>query len=104
MNLFVLDIKMITTNLTPTNLYISESEFNNLVSIAEQEWEHDNNQNPKHKEPFVQYWIRVSPEFVDPDYILQLKYSYINAGWRTVNVEWVEDRTTSLMVFLSMNK
>lgn len=37
MNLFILDIKMITTNLTPANLYISESEFNNLVSIAEQE-------------------------------------------------------------------
>ena len=92
---------MIKTNLTPTNLYISESEFNNLVSAAEQEW-YDNNQKSKHKERCVQYWIHTSHELVNPDYVKQLKDSYKNAGWRIVKVEWVNDRTTALMVFLSM--
>ena len=94
---------MINTNLTPTNLYISESEFNNLVSAAEQEW-YDNNQKSKHKERCVQYWIHTSPELVNPDYVKQLKDSYTNAGWRIVKIEWVNDRTTALMVFLSMTQ
>ena len=99
----MLDIKMIKTNLTPANLYISESEFNNLVSAAEQEW-YVNNQQSKCKEKCVQYWINISPELVNPDYIKELKESYTNAGWDIVRVKWITDRRTTLMVFLSMSK
>ena len=93
----------IKTSLTPANLFLNETEFNTLVANAEQKWIEDN-QNSKYKEGSIRYWIRISPENVNPIHIEALKQSYENAGWANVELTWVDDRTTSLMVFLSMNK
>lgn len=92
----------IKTSLTPANLFLSETAFNTLVANAEQKWIEDN-QNSKYKERSIRYWIRISPENVNPIHIEALKKSYENAGWDNVEVTWVHDRTTTLMVFLSMN-
>lgn len=89
----------IKTSLTPANLFLSLREFNTLVANAEQKWIEDN----QYKESSIRYWIRISPQNVNPVYIEALKKSYENAGWNKVEVKWVNDRTTSLMVFLSMN-
>lgn len=93
----------IKTTLTPANLFLSETAFNTLVANAEQKWVEDN-QNSKYKESSVRYWIRISRENVNPIHIEALKKSYEDAGWAKVEIIWVEDRTTSLMVFLSMTK
>lgn len=93
----------IKTTLTPTDLYISDVEFNNLVFQAEQEWL-TKYENSKTKERCVQYWIKVSQENVNPIHVNRLRESYEKAGWSKVEITWIEDRTTSLMVFLSMNK
>ena len=95
-------IRTIKTELTPADLYMSDVEFNNLVSQAEYEW-HTKYENSKTKERCVQYWIKVSQENVNPIHVEQLKESYEAVGWDKVEVTWVHDRTTSLMVFLSMN-
>ena len=92
----------IKTSLTLANLFLSETAFNTLVANAEQKWIEDN-QNSKYKERSIRYWIRISPENVNPIHIEALKKSYENAGWDNVEVTWVHDRTTTLMVFLSMN-
>lgn len=95
--------RIIKTELTPANLYISDAEFNSLVFEAEFQWR-SNYEKSKTKESCVQYWIKISPEKVNPTHIEQLKDSYKDAGWDNVEVTWVHDRTTSLMVYLSMNK
>jgi hypothetical protein len=95
-------IRTIKTELTPGDLYMSDVEFNNLVFQAEQNWL-TKYENSKTKESCVQYWIKVSSEKVNPIHIKQLKDSYKEAGWDNVEVTWVNDRTTSLMVCLSMN-
>ena len=90
---------MIRTTLTPANLYISEYAFNNLVYAAEQKW-YSNNQKSTRNDRCVQYWIDITPEMVNPEYIKQLKDSYTKAGWGIVRIEWVNNETT-LMVFLA---
>ena len=90
---------MIKTTLTPNELYISEYAFNNLVYAAEQKW-YSNNQKSTRNDSCVQYWIDITPELVNPEYLKQLKDSYTNAGWGIVRIEWVNNRTT-LMVFLA---
>lgn len=97
-----MNIRTIKTELTPANLFISDVEFNNLVFEAEYQWR-SNYEKSKSKENCVQYWIKISPEKVNPIHIEQLKESYKEAGWDKVEVTWVNDRTTSLMVWLSMN-
>lgn len=95
-------IKTIKTELTPADLYMSDVEFNNLVFQVEQNWL-TKYENSKTKERCVQYWIKISPEKVNPIHVKQLRESYKDAGWDNVEVTWVNDRTTSLMVLLSMN-
>ena len=92
----------IKTSLTPANLFLSKTEFNTLVAKKKKKWIEDN-QNSKYKERSIRYWIKVSPENVNPIHIEALKKSYEDRGWNKVEVIWVNDRTTSLMVFLSMN-
>lgn len=87
------------TILVPSDLYYTYEEFFNLVNQCEREWY----QEKKSNESCVQYWIKVSPQKVNPNYIKLLKESYTEAGWDNVEVKWVNDRTTSLMVYLYMN-
>jgi hypothetical protein len=94
--------RTIKTELVPANLYISDVEFNNLVFEAEFQWR-SNYEKSKTKESCVQYWIKISPEKVNPIHVKQLRESYEEAGWDNVEVTWVLDKTTSLMVCLSMN-
>lgn len=98
----LMNIRTIKTELTPANLYISDVEFNNLVFEAEFQWR-SNYEKSKTKESCVQYWIKISPEKVNPNHVKQLRESYEEAGWDNVEVTWINDRTTSLMVCLSMN-
>ena len=48
----------------------------------------------------MQYWIDITAEMVNPEYLKQLKDSYTKAGWGIVRIEWVNNETT-LMVFLA---
>ena len=48
----------------------------------------------------MQYWIDITPEMVNPEYLKQLKDSYTQAGWNIVKIEWLNNKTT-LMVFLA---
>lgn len=87
------------TILKPHDLYCTMEQFFKMVNECEQEWFQEN----KGKETYVQYWVSISPRMVNPKYIELLKESYTEAGWDNVEVKWMNDRTTSLMVYLHMN-
>ena len=87
--------------LKPEDLFITENEFFQLVEQYEKNWLEENQQLPiEERNRYVRFWIKVSEELVNPDYIEKLKSLYHEQQWDKVEIKWVEDRTKSLMVSL----
>ena len=87
--------------LKPEDLFITENEFFELVEQYEKNWLEENRQLPiGDRKSSVQFWIRISEELVNPDYIEKLKSLYQEQQWGKVEIEWIDDRTKSLMIFL----
>ena len=87
--------------LKPEDLFIKEKEFFQLVEQYEKNWLKENQQLPiEERNRCVQFWIKISEELVNPDYIEKLKSLYHKQQWDKVEIKWVEDRTKSLMVSL----
>ena len=55
------------------------------------------------RESDVQFWINVNETIVLKSYLDELEQNYRNVGWKRVRIEFVKDRTESLMIYLSMN-
>ena len=87
--------------LKPEDLFIKENEFFQLVKQYEKKWLEENQQLPiEERNRYVRFWIKISEELVNPDYIEKLKSLYHEQQWDKVEIKWVEDRTKSLMVSL----
>ena len=87
--------------LKPEDLFIKENEFFQLVKQCEKKWLEENQQLPiEERNRYVRFWIKISEELVNPDYIEKLKSLYHEQQWDKVEIKWVEDRTKSLMVSL----
>lgn len=86
--------------LKPEDLFITENEFFQLVEQHEKNWLEENRQlSIEDRKRYVQFWIQISEELVNPDYIKKLKSLYYEQ-WDKVEIEWIDDRTKSLMILL----
>lgn len=87
--------------LKPEDLFITENEFFQLVEQHEKNWLEENQQLPiDERKQCVQFWISISEEIVNPNYITKLKSLYHEQQWDKVEIEWINDRTKSLMILL----
>lgn len=88
----------------PTDLYMSKEDFDKIILDAEVEFMNQRaSYAPKDRENCVQFWVDIGPGEIPNSYIDDLENAYFNAGWDNVQVEFVNDRTTSLMVLLSQD-
>ena len=88
----------------PSDLYITKEEFDKIILDGEFEFMKEHAEmDPKDRKKCVQFWVPLAPNNVPVEYIYDLEESYFNAGWKNVQVVFVNDRTQSLMVYLSMN-
>lgn len=86
----------------PQDIYISEDEFNSLVVNAETAYMEERNKTPlTEREPFVKFWVKVCSQLVPKQFLLTLDERYRENGWKRVRVEFVNDRTESLMIYLA---
>ncbi len=89
--------------ITPNDIYITEEEFKTLVNDAEKAFlEERNNQPIEERDSFVRFWVKLRPELVPIEYLERLDRSYRDCGWLRVRIEFINDRTESLMVYLNM--
>lgn len=90
--------------ITPKDLLITKDEFETLVNNAEKEFLEERNKQPiNERESDVQFWINVNETIILKSYLDELEQNYRNVGWKRVRIEFVKDRTESLMIYLSMN-
>lgn len=86
----------------PSDLYITKEEFNKIILDGEFKFMKERAEmDPEDRENCVQFWVPLTPSDVPTEYIYDLQESYYDAGWGNVQVEFVNDRTTSLMIYLS---
>ena len=89
--------------IAPNILYITKDEFDRLVLDAEAAFMKErSNQKPEDRERYVQIWISIPHAIVPEHYLYELEMSYKKAGWNVVKVEYHEDRTESIYIYLSM--
>ena len=88
----------------PSDLYITKEEFNKIILDGEFKFMKERAEmDPKDRENCVQFWVDLTPNDIPTEYIYDLQESYYDAGWGNVQVVFVDDRTTSLMIYLSMD-
>lgn len=88
----------------PSDLYITKEEFEKIILDGEFKFMKERTEmDPEDRENCVQFWVSLTPNDIPVEYIYELEESYVNAGWNNVQVEFVNDRTTSLMIYLSMD-
>lgn len=86
----------------PSDLYITKEEFNKIILDGEFEFMKERAEmDPKDRKKCVQFWVPLTPNDIPVEYIYDLQESYYDAGWGNVQVVFVDDRTTSLMIYLS---
>lgn len=87
----------------PSDLYITKEEFDKIILDGEFKFMKERAEmDPKDRKNCVQFWVSLTPNDVPVEYIYDLQESYYDAGWGNVQVVFVDDRTTSLMIYLSM--
>ena len=90
--------------ITLKDLLITKDEFETLVNNAEKEFLEERNKYPiNERESDIQFWINVNETIILKSYLDELEQNYRNVGWKRVRIEFVKDRTESLMIYLSMN-
>ena len=88
----------------PSDLYITKEEFNKIILDGEFKFMKERAEmDPKDRKKCVQFWVPLTSNDIPVEYIYELEESYINAGWDNVQVVFVNDRTTSLMIYLSID-
>lgn len=88
----------------PSDLYITKEEFNKIILDGEFKFMKERAEmDPTDRENCVQFWVDLTPNDIPTEYIYDLQESYYDAGWGNVQVVFVDDRTTSLMIYLSMD-
>lgn len=88
----------------PSDLYITKEEFNKIILDGEFKFMKERAEmDPEDRENCVQFWVPLTSNDIPVEYIYELEESYINAGWGNVQVVFVNDRTTSLMIYLPMD-
>lgn len=55
---------------------------------------------PEVRDPYIMYWIPIKEEQCNKSLLEELKTKYLDLGWRMVDIKFVTDRTTSLMICL----
>ena len=88
----------------PNDLYITEEEFDKIILDAEVEFMKERSKTPpENRKSCVQFWVKLTPADIPVEYVYKLEESYVNAGWDNVQVVFVDDAPTKLMVYLSMD-
>ena len=89
--------------ITPKDILITKAEFETLVNNAEKEFLEERNKQPiNERESIVQFWIHVNETVILKSYLDELEQNYRNVGWKRVRIEFIKDRTESLIICLSM--
>lgn len=89
--------------ITPKDILITKDEFETLVNNAEKEFLEERNKQPiNERESIVQFWIHVNETVILKSYLDELEQNYRNVGWKRVRIEFIKDRTESLIICLSM--
>ena len=55
---------------------------------------------PEVRDPYIMFWIPIKEEQCRKSLLEELKTKYLELGWRRVDIKFVTDRTTSLMICL----
>lgn len=86
---------------SPDIIKLSSEEFMTLVEKYEAEAVNEyKNQAPEMRDTYIQFWVPVNEKQCRKCFVDGLKNEYLDNGWRQVDIEFVEDRTTSLMIRL----
>ena len=80
---------------------LSSEEFMALVEKCEAEAVKEyKNEAPEMRDSYIQFWVPVNEKQCRKCFVDGLKTEYLENGWRQVDIEFVKDRTTSLMIRL----
>lgn len=55
---------------------------------------------PEMRDSYIRFWVPVNEKQCRKCFIDELKSEYLKNGWKQVDIEFVEDKTTSLMICL----
>lgn len=80
---------------------LTSEEFMTLVEKYEAEAVKEyKEQAPEMRDPYIMFWIPINEKQCRTEILEELKAKYLENGWRTVEIKFVKDRTTSLMICL----
>lgn len=87
--------------ISPDIIKLSSEEFMALVEKCEAEAVKEyKKEAPEMRDSYIQFWVPVNEKQCRKCFVDGLKTEYLENGWRQVDIEFVKDRTTSLMIRL----
>lgn len=88
---------------SPDIIKLSSEEFMTIVEKYEAEAVKEyKKETPEMRDSYIRFWVPVNEKQCRKCFIDELKSEYLKNknGWKQVDIEFVEDRTTSLMIRL----
>lgn len=86
---------------SPDIIKLTSEEFMALVEKYEAEAVKEyKEESPEERDSYIKFWIPINEKLCSTEVLEELKAKYLELGWRTVTVQFIKDRTTSLMVCL----
>ena len=86
---------------SPDIIKLSSEEFMTLVEKYESEAVKEYKKEvPEMRDSYIRFWVPVNEKQCRKCFIDELKSEYLKNGWKQVDIKFVEDRTTSLMICL----
>lgn len=87
--------------ISPDIIKLSQEEFISLIEKYEAEAVKEyKKEAPEMRDSYIQFWVPINEKQLRTSFINELKTKYLEMGWRKVDINFVEDRTVSLMVCL----
>ena len=86
---------------SPDIIKLTSDEFMALVKKYEAEAVKEyKEESPEERDSYIKFWIPINEKQCRKEVLEELKAKYLEKGWRIVDMKFVEDRTTSLMICL----
>lgn len=86
---------------SPDIIKLSSEEFMTLIEKYESEAVKEyKKEAPEIRDSYIRFWVPINEKQCRKCFIDELKSEYLKNGWKQVDIKFVEDRTTSLMICL----
>lgn len=86
---------------SPDIIKLTSEEFMDLVEKYEADAVKEfKKKAPEERDSYILFWIPIKEKQCRKEVLEELKTKYLELGWRTVDMTFVTDRTTSLMICL----